>query len=259
MTIQHVLALGVALSTYLTAQPVTGSEKPISFEIASLKPAVPGGQGGMIRPMRGNQTYVATNMPLRVLIRIAYGVTDRQISGGPSWMNTDTFDMNAKAEKASTVDELHLMLRSLLEERFQLKVHREKREESVLALVVDKGGSKMKVHEPEETDYPPIPGGGAGPRQGKNVAMSYFAFYLAQQMDKWVIDRTGLTGHYDFTVQWVPDRPVGIDGSGGPAAAIPDGPTVFSALKDQLGLRLEPAKGPVEFLVIDHVEKLTAN
>ena len=101
-------------------------------------------------------------MPLRLLIRIAYGVTDRQLSGGPDWINTETFDMDAKAEQPATVDELHLMLRTLLEERFQLKVHRETKEQAVYALVVDKGGPKMTVHQPVETDYPPISGGVSG-------------------------------------------------------------------------------------------------
>ena len=107
--------LGKSLFTLLCAaaplalaQPVA-NEKPMFFEVASLKPAAPGQQGGIIRPMRGNQSYVANNMPLRVLIRIAYGVSDRQLSGGPDWISTETFDMDAKAEKPATVDELHLM------------------------------------------------------------------------------------------------------------------------------------------------------
>jgi uncharacterized protein (TIGR03435 family) len=162
--------------------------------------------------------------------------------------------MDAKADKPVSVDDLHLMLRSLLEERFQLKVHREQREQAVYALTVDKAGPKMKVHEPVETDYPPIRGGGPGERVATNAHMSYFAFYLSQVLDRWVLDKTGLNDRYDFTVQWVPDRPVREGGE-----PVPDGPTVFAALKDQLGLKLEPAKGPVEYLVIDRVEKLSGN
>jgi uncharacterized protein (TIGR03435 family) len=252
------LAIGLAAAAHLAAQPVAGPEKPLSFEVASLKVAAPGQQGGIIRPMRGNQSYVATNMPLRQLIRIAYGVSDRQLSGGPDWVNTTTFDMDAKADKPATVDELHLMLRSLLEERFQLKVHRESKEQAVYALTVEKGGPKMTVHQPVETDYPPISGGGIGPRSARNAAMSYFAFYLSQQLDKWVIDKTGLADRYDFTVQWVPDRPV--RPAGGPEEATPpEGPTIFVALKEQLGLRLDPAKGPVEYLIIDKIDKLKEN
>jgi uncharacterized protein (TIGR03435 family) len=252
---KHAFAIGFAAASSLAAQPVADPAKPLSFEVASLKAAAPGQQGGIIRPMRGNQSYVATNMPLRQLIRIAYGVSDRQLSGGPDWMNTTTFDMDAKADKPASVDELHLMLRSLLEERFQLKVHRETKEQSVYALVVDKGGPKMKVHEPVETDYPPISGGGPGPRTARNAAMSYFAFYLSQQMDKWVLDKTGLTDRYDFVIQWTPDRPI----RPGDDSPPPEGPTVFAALKEQLGLRLDPAKGPVEYLVIDRCEKLKEN
>jgi uncharacterized protein (TIGR03435 family) len=88
--------------------------------------------------------------------------------------------------------------------------------------------------------------------------MSYFAFYLSQQLDKWVIDKTGLADRYDFTVQWVPDRPV--RPAGGPEEATPpEGPTIFVALKEQLGLRLDPAKGPVEYLIIDKIDKLKEN
>jgi hypothetical protein len=223
---KHLLLAATALAPFALAQPVAGPERRLSFEVASLKPAADSSQGGIIRPMRGNQSYVATNMPLRLLIRIAYGVTDRQLSGGPSWVGTETFDMDAKADKPVSVDDLHLMLRSLLEERFQLKVHREQREQAVYALTVDKGGPKMKVHEPVETDYPPIRGGGPGER----------------------------VASYDFALHWVPDRPVREGGE-----PLPDGPTVFAALKDQLGLKLEPAKGPVEYLVIDRVEKLSGN
>ena len=253
---KSLFTLVCAATPLALAQPVA-NEKPMFFEVAPLKPAAPGQQGGIIRPMRGNQSYVANNMPLRVLIRIAYGVSDRQLSGGPDWINTETFDMDAKAEKPATVDELHLMLRSLLEERFQLKVHREVKEQNVLALVVDKGGPKMTVHQPVETDYPPISGGGPNPRSARNAAMSYFAFYLSQQMDKWVIDRTGLTDRYDFTVQWVPERPANLANPN--EAAPPEGPNIFTALKDQLGLKLEPAKGPVEYLVIDKLERLKEN
>src|ERR1700678_2445861 len=93
---------------------------------------------------------------------IAYQVTDRQISGGPSWINADRFNIDAKAARPRTNDELHTMLAHLLEERFHLTLRRENRQESVLVLVVDKGGSKMPVHDPEDKDYPPI--GGGGPR-----------------------------------------------------------------------------------------------
>ena len=256
---RHVLALTLAAAPYLAAQPVADPAKPLSFEVASLKPAAPGQQGGIIRPMRGNQSYVAQNMPLRALIRIAYGVSDRQLSGGPDWVNTTLFDMDGKAEKPATIDELHLMLRSLLEERFDLKVHRESKEQSVFALVVDKGGPKMTVHQPVETDYPPISGGGIGPRTARNAVMSYFAFYLSQVLDKWVIDRTGLTDRYDFTIQWVPDRPPPPPGSPEAAAPPPEGPTIFAALKEQLGLRLDATKGPVEYLVIDSIHPLKEN
>jgi len=261
------VAFCVAVTLGIRAQSQTEEKDPLTFEVASVKPSAPGGQGGIIRQMPGGQTYHAENMPLRVVMTVAYTVTDRQISGGPSWMSTDRFDIEAKAARPRTPDELHVMLQHLLEERFQLKVRRETREEQVWALILDKGGSKMPVHDPEDMDYPPIGGqmitgadGGVCPGlAGHNVTMSYFAFVLSRTMDRTVIDRTGLPAHYDVNLQYLPDalRLAGTD-SGSPAIS-PDCADLPSALPKQLGLRLESAKGPVAFLVVEHAEKPTGN
>jgi uncharacterized protein (TIGR03435 family) len=194
---------------------------------------------------------------------VAYTVTDRQISGGPSWMSTDRFDIEAKAERPRTSDELHVMLQHLLEERFNLKLRRETRAQPVWALAVAKGGSKMPVHDPEDKDHPPMglqmirgsDGSMCPGLRGQNATMNYFAFTLSRSMDRSVIDKTGLPGRYDVNLQFMPDglQLKGPDG-GGPAIG-PDCSDIFTALPKQLGLKLESAKGPVEFLVAEHAEK----
>ena len=159
------------------------------------------------------------------------------------------------------------MLQHLLEERFNLKIRREPRQETVWALVVDKGGSKMPVHDPEDKVHEPIGGqmvkGTDGTmcfgNKGLNVAMNYFAFFLSRGLDRGVIDKTGLPGTYDVSLQYVPEglRLRGPEG-GGPEIS-PDCPDVFSALPKQLGLWLQTVKGPVEYLVVEHADKPTQN
>jgi uncharacterized protein (TIGR03435 family) len=242
----------------IRAQSQIEAQAPLTFDVASVKPGAPGGRGGIIRSLPGNQTYHAENVPLRVLMTVAYTVTDRQISGGPSWISTDRFDIEAKAARPGTIDELHLMLQHLLEDRFHLKLRHETREQAVWVLTVDKGGSKMPVHDVTDKDYPPMALTARGHLTGSNATMNYFAFVLSRMMDRTVIDKTGLPARYDVNLEWTPDdSPSGPDGAA--SAANSDGPTIFAALPKQLGLRLESARGPVEFLVIEHAEKPTEN
>jgi uncharacterized protein (TIGR03435 family) len=225
-----------------------------NFEVASVKPSAPGGRGGIVRMLPGNQTYIAQNMPLRVIMTVAYSVTDRQIAGGPDWMNTEPYDITAKADRRCTVEELHDMLARLLEERFHLKIRHEKREMPVWALTVDKGGPKLTEHDAADLDHPPF-GPGPGPNgrgtTGKNVSMNYFAFMLSRMLDRNVVDRTGLTKNYDLSIDFAREIP----GQDPP----PDVPSIFTALKEQLGLKLEAAKGPVESLVIEKAERPAGN
>jgi uncharacterized protein (TIGR03435 family) len=213
------------------------------------------------------QTYHAEGATLRSLMTIAYSVTDRQIAGGPSWIGTDRFDIDAKAAHSRTADELHLMLGRLLEERFHLQIKHEKREGNVYNLTVYKGAPKLPVHDPEDKDHPPIGGrparaadGSMCPTiEGHNVAMEYFAFFLSRGLDRKVLDKTELHAHYDVTLRYLPDglRLRGPEGDGPTISS--DCVDIFAALPKQLGLKLEPGKGPVDFLVIEHVEKPTEN
>jgi uncharacterized protein (TIGR03435 family) len=259
------IAVCAAVTFGIPAQSQTEEKDSLTFDVASVKPSAGCPPAcGLIRQMPGGLRYHGEGVPLRVAMTVAYTVTDRQISGGPSWMNTDRFDIEAKAAHPSTSDELHVMLQHLLEERFQLKLRRETRDESVWAMVVDKGGSKMPVHDAADLDHPPMglqgvkgsDGGFCGGLSGHNVTMEYLAFTLSRSADRTVIDRTGLPARYDVNLQFLPDAAktaVGPDG-GGPTIS-PDCADLASALPKQLGLRLESAKGPVMFLVVEHAEK----
>ncbi len=239
-----------------TPAPQTANTDSLRFDVASLKPSLPNQQGGIIRPTPGNQGYHATNLPLRTYLTIAYSVRDSQITGDPSWLGTDRYDLEAKAEKQSTIDELHTMLGHLLEDRCQLKFHMETKEQSGFSLVLDKAGPKLTEHDPNDKDYPPIAPTGPGRFQATNATMNYFAFFLSRIVDRPVVDNTGLPARYDFKLEFAPDRPGGADGGNAPAI---DAPGLPEALKSQLGLRLEQGKVPGQHLVIDHIEKPSEN
>lgn len=237
-----------------------GGKAPLAFEVASVKKSEPGGRGGGIRPTQGGQTYVGSNVPLRLMIKLMYGITDVQIQGGPDWINTELYDVRAKAERPSHIGELHQMFQTLLADRFKLQFHRETKTLPVYELVVDKK-AKLKANESTEAfaDFPIKPAG-RGKVAGQRVSMSYLAWFLAQQLNRPILDKTGLAGFYDFDLEWVPELPPGAalrPEEGAPP--VPDGPTIFAALKEQLGLKLESQKGPVEVFVIDRAERPTEN
>jgi uncharacterized protein (TIGR03435 family) len=248
-------AVLAAVCSLAFAQPPADSPR---FEVASLKPSDPNGQGGgIIRPMPGFQVYMATRMPLRTMMMVAYTVRDSQISGGPSWFGADLYDMNAKAEKPSTPDELHVMLQNLLADRCRLKIHKESKEVSGWALVVDKDGPKFKAHDAEDKDHPPIRPMGPGKAQGVNANMDLLRLFISRGLDSPIVDKTGLAGYYDYTIEITPERITGPDGQD--RLAPPDVKMISDALKAQLGLRLDPVKTSVDRIIIDHVEKPSEN
>lgn len=199
-------------------------------------------------------------MPLRVIMTVAYSVTDRQISGGPDWVNSSPWDIEAKADRRGTNDELHAALARLLEDRFQLKIRHESRELPVYLLTVDKQGSKMPVHDPADLVHEPIGGNPLKGVVGNNVTMNYFAFFLSRILPMNVLDRTNLTAHYDVKFHFIPEIPPGgVRLNGEVQPVMPEGPDIYAALREQLGLRLEKGKGPVDHIVIERVEKPTAN
>jgi uncharacterized protein (TIGR03435 family) len=253
----------LAVLTLVATSLVCAQDGPkrLTFEVASIKPAQPGGRGGGIKALPGGQEYTATNVPVKLMISLMYKVPMRQISGGPEWLNSDFWDIEAKADHSYNLDDLHTMFQNLLADEFRLKFHKDIKEGPVYALSVDKAGSKMKLNETSQDFEIPIKGGRDGVITGTRVPMQYFSWWLGQILqrdERPVIDKTGLDKFYDFTLSFSPEVPPGFNKENLPPGLL-DRPTIFDALKQQLGLKLEPQKGPVEFYVIDHAEKSAAN
>ena len=227
-----------------------------SFEVASVKLSQAQARSSM-SVLPGGERFVARNMPLNWLIGEAYRVPNRQISGLPSGMETETYDIEAKAEHPVSRAQTMLMLRSLLEDRFKLVVRRETKELSAQVLLVAKGGPKMDENR-DSADLAITKVTGNKTRY-HNMAMSLFANVLAGSDDT-IVDQTGLTGSYDFTLDYFHGGPVGSGvKEGREPAPDPNGPSLQTALREQLGLRLESRKGPVEMLVVEHIERLSGN
>jgi uncharacterized protein (TIGR03435 family) len=241
------------------------AQPPYKFDVATVKPNSTDDHRIMMR--FGGRTS-ATGVNLKLLMTVAYDVRDFQIVGGPGWLATDRFDIVAKAEGVPdqlTPEQFRPMLVALIEDRFQLKIHRETKEMPVYALVVAKNGTKLKANAGEPGPRLRM---GRGQLNGTKVPLKMLVQQLAQQLGRPVVDKTGLTGDYDFTLTWTPQPgeggamfagPGGPGGPEGPPPSDPDGPSIFAAIQEQLGLKLESDKGPVEILVLDQVEKPTEN
>lgn len=247
----------------LFAALVYGQEKParLTFEVASVKPSKPGDAGAM-KVLPGGQEFVAQNFPLRLMLARLHLVPVRQVTGGPDWIDSERWDIKAKADRPGYPREQMLdMLESLLEDEFKLKVRKEAKEGPVYALTVDKSGLKMKANVSAEDYEIPVQGGAGGVTVGKRVAMDRLCFTLGsflQNNERPVIDKTGLTGYFDFTLSFLPELPPGFDKDKLPAEMLAR-PSLFEAVKSQLGLRLEATKGPVDYYVIEHIEKPAGN
>jgi uncharacterized protein (TIGR03435 family) len=234
----------------------------LTFDVASIKPSqsVAGALFG-IKPLPGGSGYTAQNVPVKLMIALMYKVPMRQILGGPDWINSDRFDIEARADHPYSVDDLHVMFQNLLADRFNLKFHKETKEGAVYALSVDKSGLKMKADGTGQALGVPIVPGTAGGFNGTRVSMQYLSWWLGQQLQndgRPVVDQTGLDQSYDFTLSFLPQLPPNVSRDSLPPE-LQNLPSIFDALKQQLGLKLEPQKGPIEYYVIDNVEKPSAN
>jgi uncharacterized protein (TIGR03435 family) len=242
-------------------QVKTDTVPRLEFDVASVKPSKPGAEGGGIKPLPGGQTYVATNVPVKLMIKLMYHLNDREISGGPGWLDTDLYDVEAKADSPHNIDELHVMFQNLIVDRFKLQFHKETRILPAYELVVDKSGAKLTENKsPEHFDIP-IRGTGRGKFQATHCSMSYFAWILSQMLDRPVLDETGLVQFYDFKLEWTPEPPPDLGARADAGANLPptNGPDIFTALREQLGLKLDSHKGPVGVMIIDHVERPSEN
>jgi bla regulator protein blaR1 len=284
-----------------SAQPALATMP--SFEVASIKLNRSGDGRMMFQNTPGR--FVVNNANAKFLIEFAYNIKDFQLSGGPSWINTDRYDIDAKMEDSAVEamqklppdkrqEQIRLMIQSLLADRFQLRVERGTKELPAYALIVAKGGPKL-TETPDQAPAPagsgsaPAPppgpagvgGGGGGGRQGptgffrigrgqmnlSGADMTSFASMLSGQAEigRPVIDETGLKGNYEIAWKWTPDsstQSVGGDASQSSASAPPvdtSGPNLFTALQDQLGLKLESRKAPAETIGIARIEKPSDN
>jgi uncharacterized protein (TIGR03435 family) len=200
-----------------------------------------------------------------MLTRQAFDLRDNQISSGPKWLDSESYDIEAKSGDRVVVPSgsaggalLRIMLRSLLVERFGLVFHREAKEEPVYLLVVAKGGSKLKPTEAREG----APQGlrlGKGRLTGLAASIPMLASNLSQQLGRPVIDKTGLQGVYDFVLDYAPDPGAPASTSDEPHVTDLSLPSIFTTLQETLGLKLESAKATVEILVIDHAERPSEN
>lgn len=281
---------------FLLAAGLATAQKP-SFDVASVKPAAPQEMGRIMMRVGGDPGMVDyKSVSLRLLLTRAFGVKDYQIVG-PDWMSTAMFDVQARLPPETSEENRRLMFQTLLEERFGLKFHKETKDAPIYSLVVAKNGPKLtpaKEAPPNALKLPDSPGyvpppnqRPAGPPSAANMRpgmmmmrvengrfhlvtnamnMSGICDMLSRQVGRPVIDDTGLTGYYDFDIEFKPEPgamrgllpPKGGDegpAGGGPAPESVEAPSIFTAVQDQLGLKLEPKRGPIETIVVDHIEK----
>ena len=285
MSYPHLAVSAILFIAALQSNAQTPPPRP-EFEVASVKPNTSANGMTMIRPPVGGR-FNATNARLKMLISIAYKVQNFDISGGPGWIDSDGYDITAKAADGNIgIDQLRPMLQKLLEDRFRLKVHRETKDVPVYALLAGKNGPKLPEAKeggcvamqpdkppppPKPGQFPPTPCGGffMGPNhlEGGKIGMEQFTGALSNILGRPVIDKTGFKGTFDVKLDFSPEGTnLGGRGGFGPPPGAPGdagnadtAASIFTVIQDQLGLKLESQKGTGEILVIDHAEKPSEN
>lgn len=262
-----IAALIVSASGMLAQAPSqTPAPRPKfdAFEVATIKPVETADKTPQYIKMEGPHRFVEKYYTLKLLIAAAYDLNPRTISGGPSWIGSDRFDILAltPGDVRPTRDEQMSMLRNLLTDRFKLAFHRQQKEFSIFELQIAKNGPKLR----KSTSPPDAPAALLStvyPQRivlpARNTTMGEFTSLLQRAvLDRPVVDKTGITGKYDFDLTWAPDNS---QFGGGVAAASPDAPSppFFTAVQQELGLRLVATKGPVDALVVDQAERPSAN
>ena len=260
------LIVFVSALTLLAQAPSREPAAPTPFDVVSVKRSTSAQNNGGWGPRPGGQ-FVATNVPIRPLIAYAYGIRDVQLIGGPGWLESDRFDIAAKAEAGADIpfDQLRRKLQLLLADRFKLVIHRDSREGAMYALIKARpDGALGPMLRPATVDCTrvirgerPVSSGSRpvcaiigndGSIIGGGLTMVSLGEALAGRLNSVVVDETGLTGQYDFDLTFAPDvRTTGAAGSA-------EGPSLFTALQEQLGLRLRSQRGPIDVIVIDRVE-----
>lgn len=262
----------------------SASAQTPAFEAASIRPTVRAELPGALTDLRPGGAFGATNATLLELIRVAWNLEPYRIAGGPDWIRTERFDVEARAGSPITADETRLRLRALLEERFALRARLERREAPIYALVASRNdkrlGPGMRPAAPAAcVDRGPQPGRapagalpscgllpmGPGRMSGRRVPLSLFTLQLSSVTGRVVVDRTGFDGMFDIDLEWALTEgqvsalaqltPPG----GTPPKFDPDAPGLFTAIVERMGLKLEPASGPIDLLVIESAERLIEN
>jgi uncharacterized protein (TIGR03435 family) len=272
------MGIMVAAAGLADAQPPKNAP---AFEVASIHPSAPETRGVSIDFAPGGR-FVASNVPLRVLIREAYGIRDFQLSGGPDWVSSVRYEIIAKAgiilnethanETHADKDQVRAMLQTLLADRFKLVVRRELKDLNVYTLAAGKNGPRLgeeglkEVKLDEENPSRGVRFRGLGRVAGVMASMSQLAVTLSDTvlngqaiLDRPVLDRTGLTGVYDFKLEWSGEEQSADGGASFNPAANPAGASIFTAMQQQLGLKLEATKAAVEVFIIDQAAKPTEN
>lgn len=242
----------------------------LTFDVTSVKPNLSGELGGSSKGEPGR--YVGINVTLRRVMGLAY-FPAQEFVGGPNWIHSDRFDIEGKAEGTFNQDQMREMLRALLADRFELVVHRETRQLPAYALTLARTDGRLGAELRRAAPCTPAPSAGpqpAGPRcggfsvgnsaiKGVGVTMTQLAGELPSATEgRYVVDRTGLSGTFDVSVTWNADalRPSAPPVDGTPSASSVDGaPSIFAAIQEQLGLKLEPITAPIEVIVIDSAER----
>lgn len=239
----------IALLTVLAPVPhatAQQSNEP-QFDVASVKPGDPSSHGQIVRPSPGR--YEARNLTLLSLILSAYQINHGQLIGGPNWLTSAGWDIDATFPVSATYEQQHRMMQALLADRFGLSVHRETRSLPIYHLSVAKGGPRLKAAATTNGAM------SAGPRMIRydSATMMEFAHQLSSYLGQQVIDKTELKGQFEIDLTFMP-----VDSLTSPDAS-PTLPTIFTALQEQAGLKLDATHGPVEVIVIDKVDKPSAN
>jgi len=292
LTAACLLVVALSGAAQSTAPKPIDAAPPAVFEAASIKPQAPSSDGS-IRTMvqfPPNGRLTAAGATVKTLICVAYGLSDFQVLGGPNWIGEDRYDVLAtpgsaleeqlqKMKSEDNTQAKRQMLQALLADRFKLTIHHDTKELPIYALVVAKSGSKLQETKPDDANpdaanapaHPSNKGrmrmsvdSGSIEMTATGMAMDGLARQLAQQLGSTVRNETGLKGIYDFTLHFTPDDArmdaSGAGGSGANASLADNGGTsIFAAVQDQLGLKLESKKGSVEVVVVDHVDKPSDN
>jgi uncharacterized protein (TIGR03435 family) len=261
------LFISVYISGFAHGQKQTAATAPAKaswpvLEVAAIKPVK--NPTPNVQDRTDGRRLLARNVTVRDLIMMGYELDPGQIADGPAWMATDEYDIDAEAVEGVQLDDQQkeeMLLKELLADRFKLSFHHEQRTLPVYVMVVAKGGPKLKASDADGVENSACEH--LGQCTFKKRTLSNFARFMQfVVLDRPVVDKTGIAGEFDFSLRWTPDESqftrLGI--LPGPSADNPNAPPpLFPAIQEQLGLKLEPMKAPVQVLVIDHVERPTEN